>query len=81
MNYIRITKENIDKEHICCAMSGKQSVEKKNGCGSALMMDLFSIAAKNAVNALSNTFRLKTHGCLLRQTAISTLTVSGYPVP
>ena len=29
MNYIRITKENIDKEHICCAMSGKQSVEKK----------------------------------------------------
>lgn len=29
MNYIRITKENIDKEHICCAMSGKQSVDKK----------------------------------------------------
>ena len=29
MNYIRVTKENIDKEHICCAMSGKQSVAKK----------------------------------------------------
>lgn len=29
MNYIRITKENIDKEHICCAMSGKQSNPKK----------------------------------------------------
>ena len=29
MNYIRITKENIDREHICCAMSGKQSVAKK----------------------------------------------------
>lgn len=29
MNYIRITKENIDKEHICCAMSGKQSFGKK----------------------------------------------------
>ena len=29
MNYIRITKENIDKEHICCAMSGKQSLVKK----------------------------------------------------
>ena len=26
---IRITKENIDKEHICCVMSGKQSVAKK----------------------------------------------------
>ena len=29
MRYIRITKENIDAEHICCAMSGKQSVAKK----------------------------------------------------
>lgn len=29
MNYIRITKDNIDKEHICCAMSNKQSVAKK----------------------------------------------------
>ena len=29
MNYIRITKDNIDKEHICCAMSGKQSTVKK----------------------------------------------------
>ena len=29
MNYIRITKDNIDNEHICCAMSGKQSGAKK----------------------------------------------------
>lgn len=29
LNYIRITKENVDKEHICCAMSNKQSNEKK----------------------------------------------------
>lgn len=29
MNYIHITKENIDKEHICCAMSGKQILAKK----------------------------------------------------
>jgi len=29
MNYIRITNENIDKEHICCAMSNKQSNVKK----------------------------------------------------
>lgn len=29
MKYIHITKENIDKEHICCAMSGKQSLAKK----------------------------------------------------
>lgn len=29
MNYLRITTDNIDKEHICCAMSGKQSLAKK----------------------------------------------------
>lgn len=29
MNYLRITEENIDKEHICCAMSNKQSNVKK----------------------------------------------------
>lgn len=29
MEYIRITEENIDKEHICCAMSGKQDEAKK----------------------------------------------------
>lgn len=29
MKYIRITKDNIDREHICCAMSGKQSIAKK----------------------------------------------------
>lgn len=29
MNYIRITKENIDREHICCAMSNKQGNRKK----------------------------------------------------
>ena len=29
MKYIRITAENIDKEHICCAMSNNQSAQKK----------------------------------------------------
>ncbi|MBQ2582739.1 MAG: GNAT family N-acetyltransferase, partial [Erysipelotrichaceae bacterium] len=29
MEYIRITKENIDREHICCAMSNNQSAQKK----------------------------------------------------
>ena len=29
MNYLRITRENIDGEHICCAMSGKQALQKK----------------------------------------------------
>ncbi len=29
MGFIRITEENIDKEHICCAMSNNQSARKK----------------------------------------------------
>ncbi len=29
MGYLRITEENIDKEHICCAMSNNQSFQKK----------------------------------------------------
>ena len=29
MKYIHITKENVDKEHIRCAMSGKQALAKK----------------------------------------------------
>lgn len=29
MAYLRITAENIDKEHICCAMSNNQSAQKK----------------------------------------------------
>ena len=29
MEYLKITKENIDKEHICCAMSNNQSLAKK----------------------------------------------------
>ena len=29
MEYIRITRDNIDAEHVCCAMSGKQALAKK----------------------------------------------------
>lgn len=36
MDYIRITDENIEKEHICCAMSGKQGVIKKGMAQTAL---------------------------------------------
>ena len=29
MEYIRITRDNIDAEHVCCAMSDKQALAKK----------------------------------------------------
>lgn len=36
MKYIHITKENIDRDHICCAMSGKQALAKKGVAEAAL---------------------------------------------
>ena len=34
MEYIKVTNENIDKEHICCAISNNNDIQvssKKNG--------------------------------------------------
>ena len=80
MNYIHITKENIDKEHICCAMSGKQSLAKKNGWSSASMRGLFFTAVRSVENALSNISQQKMHGCPLRQMTGFTSTACGFPV-
>ena len=46
MGYIRITRENIDKEHICCAMSNKQSNVKKEW-----LKDLSFTEVRNAESA------------------------------
>ena len=77
MNYIRITKENIDKEHICCAMSGKQSLAKKDWLKHRFDEGLVFTAARSAENALSNIFPPKTPGCRSKRTAISILTAYG----
>ena len=67
MEYIRITKENIDKEHICCAMSGKQSLAKKEWLkqrsGEVHLIAQSAVTAANAYGRLSggtcqNAFRL-----------------------
>lgn len=50
MEYIRITKENIDLEHICCAMSGKQSLAKKEWMGKRAHTTLSSVIESIAVN-------------------------------
>ena len=51
MEYIRVTKDNIEKEHICCAISNNKDVqvsskkawllEKRHGFWRGLMKDLF----------------------------------------
>ena len=50
MEYIKITKENIDLEHICCAMSGKQSLAKKEWMGKSARITLSSIVESIAIN-------------------------------
>lgn len=77
MNYIHITKENIDKEHICCAMSGKQSLAKKEWLKQRFDEGLVFYRSESAASALSNISRRKTHGCPSRLTAGSTSTACG----
>ena len=57
MEYIRVTKENLEKEHICCAISNNKDVQvsskkawladrfdrqRRRGLPTDLMRDLFS---------------------------------------
>lgn len=81
MDYIRVTKENIDKEHICCAMSGKQSLAKKEWLKQRFEEGLVFTAVRSAASALSSTSRQKTHGCPLRPMAGFISTACGSPAP
>ena len=48
MEYIRVTKENLEKEHICCAISNNKDVQVSSkkawlaGLPTDLRKDLFS---------------------------------------
>ncbi len=44
MEYIQVTKENIEKEHICCAISNNKDVQvisKRRGLQNALTKVLY----------------------------------------
>lgn len=82
MEYIRITKENIDREHICCAMSGQQSLAKKEWLKQRFEDGLvFYRSVQSAASALSSISRQKTHGCPLMRQAGFISTVCGSPAP
>ena len=72
MDYIHITRENIDKEHICCAMSGKQSLAKKEWMKQRFEEGLVFYRSQE---------RGRTPGCLLRQRGGSIFIVCGFPAP
>ena len=67
MDYIRITDDNIEKEHICCAMSGKQGVIKK---------EWLKQRFKEGLVFCRSTERGK---CLFRRTGIFILIACGSP--
>ena len=83
MDYIRVTKDNLEKEHICCAISNNKDMShpRKHGLPKDSMRDLFSLKALSGENALSSISRLRMHGFQLSLTDTCTLTACGYPDP
>ena len=63
MSYIHITEENIDKEHICCAMSGKQSLAKKEWLKQRFNEGLVFYRSEERGKCFIEYIRRKTHGC------------------
>ena len=81
MNYIRITEENIDKEHICCAMSGKQSLVKKEWLKRRFPEGLVLYRSEERGKCFIEYIPAETHGCPLKRRGISISTVCGSPAP
>ena len=80
MEYIRVTKENLEEEHICCAISNNKDVQvssKKAWLSDRFEEGLVFLKCEERGNALLNIYRQRMHGFRLRQMDICTLTVSG----
>ena len=79
MDYIRITDDNIEKEHICCAMSGKQGVIKKEWLKQRFKEGLVFCRSTERGKCFIEYIRQKTRGSLFRRTGIFILTACGPP--
>lgn len=80
MELIRITHENLETEHICCAISNNKDVQvmsKKAWLSDRLDEGLVFLREMSEGNVLSNISRRNMHGYLLTQTAICSSTASG----
>ena len=77
MEYIRVTKDNIEKEHICCAISNNNDVQvaSKKAWLSERFDDGLVFLKRNA---LLNISLPKMRGIRLKQTVICLLTASGF---
>ena len=81
MEYIRITRDNIDAEHVCCAMSGKQALAKKEWLKRRFDEGLIFYRSVERGNASSNMSPRRTRGFLSKRMGIFTSTVYGSPTP
>ena len=73
MEYIRVTKDNIESEHICCAISNNRDIQvasKKAWLRSRFDEGLVFLKAAERENALSSISLPKTLGCRSSQRAI-----------
>ena len=80
MEYIKVTNENIDKEHICCAISNNNDIQvssKKEWLKEQFREGLVFLKVQNGGNALLSICLLKMHGIRLLQMAICILTACG----
>ena len=87
MEYIRVTKENLEKEHICCAISNNKDVQVSSK--KAWLADRFEeglVFLKSVErgkcfieNALLSIFPRRTPGFRSMRMGICTLTVFGCP--
>ncbi len=75
MEYIRVTKDNLEEEHICCAISNNKDVQvssKKAWLADRFDEGLVFLRAQSVASALLSTFLLRVHGSLLRLMVICT---------
>ena len=76
-----MTNENIDKEHICCAIANNNDIQvssKKAWLQGRFDDGLVFLKRKNEESVLLSIFLLKMHGTLLLQMIICILTVFGW---
>lgn len=81
MEYIRVTKDNIETEHICCALSNNNDIQvcsKKEWMKSCFDDGLVFIKSEKGVNVSLNTYQLKMRGFQLKPMSICILIVFGF---
>ena len=81
MEYIRITRDNIDAEHVCCAMSGKQALAKKEWLKRRFDEGLIFYRSVERGKCFIEYLPRRTRGFLSKRMGIFTSTVYGSPAP